>query len=356
GLGGDDTVFDSSGVPLDVHYEYLAGGVGQNGPCASCQSGCNNLGGTWWGCWQDLSQPPGRFVAGRITDAAMHGGIAMFTYYEELQASGAAEGAGEVMAAGNNMTLMRSYLSDWKFLMQTIHQTTSAPVLVHIEPDFWGYAQQVGDPTMVPALVASAAPSDCAGLPDTIAGLGQCMLRIARQVAPNARIGFHASAWAAGPDVYVNTSPSFDVELYGGRVAAFLRAVGAADADFVAVEMSDRDAGLNGRWWDATNATLPNFIQAERFVDKVARDLGVPALWWQIPLGNLALNNTPNHYQDNRLDYFFDHPLEFAQKNAIGIVFGAGAGNCTTASTDGGHFVMRAQSYFQAGPIPICPP
>ena len=39
----------------------------------------------------------------------------------------------------------------------------------------------------------------------------------------------------------------------------------ASRFDLVVVEMSDRDAGQDGRWWDATNGTFPNFDRAMRW-------------------------------------------------------------------------------------------
>jgi len=78
----------------------------------------------------------------------------MFTYYMLLQASGVTEGAPEITQAAGDASFMSRYFADWRFLLQRIGQSVA---LLHIEPDFWGYAeQQSEDPTSLKAAVASA--------------------------------------------------------------------------------------------------------------------------------------------------------------------------------------------------------
>jgi hypothetical protein len=349
GYAGDDGV--AAQAQWDLRYQYLAG------PIADPSSTCSSATGSWWGCWQDWSQPPGQYVTGFIGSAVTHQEIPMFTYYMILPASGAGEGSGEV-AAANGATFMASYLRDWRFLLTKIG---SGKALLHIEPDFWGYAEHVNaDPHLVPAAVASADPTDCAGYENSIAGLGQCMIAMVRRYAPNAKVGLHASGWGTGVDVLYNTSTSFDVAGEAAKLARFLVGCGAASGDFVVVEMSDRDAGYyqsigQNRWWDAANATLPSFSQALTWAKALAEDVGRPLLWWQIPVGNMGQSNTTDHWKDNRVQYFFDHSAEFAQAHGVGIAFGAGADGQTTPSTDGGYLAGRAASYVGAGGTPICP-
>jgi hypothetical protein len=281
----------------------------------------------------------------------------MFTYYEILQSSNAAEGVGEVQAA-NGVTLMTRYFADWRFLLEQIGQSTA---IVHIEPDFWGYAEQMAsDPTTLPAAVASANPTDCSSMPNTIAGMGQCMVAMTRRYAPHALVGLHASAWATNVDVTANTAATFDVAGEAVKVAAFLGACGENDADLVVVETSDRDAGYYqslGRdtWWDATNATLPDFHQDLSWVKALTEALGKPALYWQTPLGNMSQNNTTNHWQDNRVDYFFANMDELAAAHAVGVAFGAGAADQTLPETDGNNLVSKTNAYSAEGGQPFCP-
>ena len=85
--------------------------------------------------------------------------------------------------------------------------------------------------------------------------------------------------------------------------------------------------------------------------------LGIPVLWWQVPyghVGNVVACDADGNgaYEDNRVDYFFDHPERFAVGGALGIAFGAGAACQTTPRTDGGHFVARGSAYY-AGTRPV---
>ena len=349
-IGFSDSDAVATQASWDFRYQYLASAFGDpSGPCTA--------NGSWWGCWQDWSQPPGQFVTGFVATAAANRQIPMFTYYVMLPASGAGEGSAEV-AAANDASFMSNYFRDWRFLLTKIG--TSAAFL-HIEPDFWGFAQQVNaDPHLVPAAVASVNSTDCAGYENSVAGLGQCMIRMVRKYAPNARVGLHASAWGSKIDVYRNTNPAFDVAGEASKVAAFLAGCGAGAGDFVVVETSDRDAGYYqsigvNTWWDATNATLPSFRQALTWAKAIAEGVGMPLLWWQVPVGNMNQNDTSDHWKDNRVQYFFDHPAEFAQAHGAGIAFGAGAGGQTLPSSDGGYLVGRATTYLSGGGAAFCP-
>jgi hypothetical protein len=370
-VGGTMAAATAKLAPFDVQYIYISGGFPDGtGPCASCASGCTTKGTTcansgpgcaWWGCWQYDQDPPGNYVRGFATtwSTATPPQIPMITYYEILQASGVTEGAPEVTQAATNATFMARYFADYRFMLQQLAQKTS---LVHIEPDFWGYAEQANtDPTALPAAVASANATDCAAMPNTIAGFGKCLVAMTRKYAPNARVALHASAWSTKIDVAMNTNASLDVAGEAKKTATFLAACGESDADYIVVETSDRDAGYyqtvqnRAAFWDATNATLPTFHQDFAWVKALTEALGKPALYWQTPLGNASQNNTANHYKDNRVDYFFANMGELAAAHAVGAAFGAGAGDQTTPESDGGNFVAKAKAYYSAGGQALCP-
>lgn len=370
-VGGSFTAAATAKLaPFDLQYEYISGGLPDgSGPCSSCASGCTTNGTTcansgpgcaWWGCWQYDQDPPGDYV--RTFDSTCAGEtpaqIPMLTYYQILQSSGVTEGAPEVTQAATDATFMARYFADWRFLLQQIGSNVA---LLHIEPDFWGYAEQhASDPTTLPAAVASANPTDCGSMPNTIAGMGRCMIAMVRIYAPKALVALHASAWSTDIDVSLNTSTTLDVAAEAAKTAAFLAACGEADADYIVVETSDRDAGyyqtVEGKdtWWDDTNAKLPDFTQDFAWVKALTEALSKPALWWQTPLGNASQNNTTNHYQDNRVDYFLTHMSQRAAAHGIGAAFGAGASTQTDPETDGGNFVAKASAYYTAGGQPLC--
>ncbi len=365
-VGGsfDDTV--DGMASWDIRYLYLAGGLFDGTtPCTSCKSSCTTNGNScaagscaWWGCWQDTNQPPGQYVSNFVAAAKAKNELPMFTYYEALQASMVQEGTAAVTMLNDSVFLTR-YFNDWRFVLQ---QIGNEKALLHIEPDLWGYGMQLNaDPHAPAAAVTASNPTDCSTMENTFAGFGKCMVAMVRKYAPNAKVGLHASAWGTGVDVSLNTNASFDVVGEANKLADYLKACGAADADFVVVETSDRDAGYyqtvqgQNRWWDKTNATLPDFNQHFTWAKAVSERVGRPLLWWQMPVGNETLNNTPNHYQDNRLDYFFDHMSQVAQSHGIGVAYGAGAGDQTDPSTDNGHLVARVTSYRSAGGQAPCP-
>ncbi len=367
-VGGtmDDSAFAAE--PFDLRYVYLAANVPDPGPCASCTSctvagkSCANAAGgcAWWGCWQYDQDPPGQYVVDFIHAAQARGAIPMFSYYIWYTIAGNVEKGPELAALADGARMKR-YLADWRFLCQTVARATGGPVILSIEPDLWGFGQNVGgnDPTQVAANVSAAGIASCAGLPDDMTGFARCMVAIARAEAPAALVALHVSSWGAQFDAFVDNGPSFDLLGHADRTAAWFQALGTA-TDLFTLDMSDRDAGFNGRWFDATNQTRPNFADATAWAKRVGDKLGLPVLWWQVPYGHVGnivpCNQGQGAYEDNRVDYFFDHPDRFAAGGALGIAFGAGADCQTTPATDGGHFVSRSAGYYDGIRPVLCGP
>lgn len=344
----------ANNTPFDMRYMYLAGGIGAG---ASVCTSCGNCpGGDWWGCWQDPALPPGQYLRDFVAKTTAKGQLPLITYYEFLDASGLPEGTSQIAGARNVETMSR-YFNDFRFAVQNLG---SSRAFIHLEPDLWGYAQGVNEnPALIPAAVATANPTDCAGLPNTFEGFGKCMVSMVRKYAPNTKVGVHASAWGTGTDAMQNRDPSLDVTALARRTADFVLASGGAEADFVTLELSDRDAGwyeLQGkvRWFDAQNQTLPHYAQAFSWAKAVTTRMNKPALWWQVPVGNMALPNTHQRYKDNRVDYLFSHMDELADTGAFGVLFGAGLAHQTSPTTDDGYFVSRAAAYLSSAGQPAC--
>jgi len=365
GAQGESSVMGLA--PFDIRYMYLAGGLfDSTEPCTSCLSctaagqscsSSNPNGCGWHGCWQWDQLTPGQHLRDFLSQTLSLGQLPMITYYEILHTSRVAEGAEEV-ASVQRVSMMQRYFNDWRFVLKQIGNTT---VLLHIEPDFWGFAQkQNSNPHLIPAAVASANPTDCANQENSVAGMGRCMIAMVRKYAPNARVGLQASSWASATDSMLNTNTFLDVEAEARKVADFLLECGGGQGDYVAVEAADRDAqwyqltqGRN-RWWDATNTTLPHFKQAFRWVKALSERMGKPNLWWQLPVGNMTLPGYEKQWKDNRLDYFFDHPEEVSAAHGLGMVFGAGELAQTNPATDNTHLVNRTNAYFFTGGQSIC--
>jgi hypothetical protein len=331
GLGNDPTPDPASesayhlGTPLDIHYLYLSGLPGEDA----------------WTEWDS-----GRYLEIHAEAMKAAGVVPMFTLYQA-----ATRGDGN-LAPFADAAFMTSY---WRGV-RTMYEKLAAlgvPSIVHLEPDFWGYAQKRSDdPAAVPVRVASHVP-ECADLPNDVGGFGKCMVRLGRLIAPKTAVALQASSFAA-MDALGRSDPA--------RIAAYLGKVGAADADLVVVETLDRDAGCfeagidpgckragGGFYWDESNATSPSFHDHLAWAKAIHDGTAKPLLWWQMPLGVAGPGpGGPGRYRDNRVRYFFSHPQEFADAGGIGAVFGPGAPNQTTALTDGGQFAAALTQYNRA--------
>jgi hypothetical protein len=354
GFTGSDATAAKPG--FDLRYQYLAGQIPAEVTCSPCSS-CNYT-GDWWGCWQEDDREPGLFVSRFIATAEQHNLMPMFTYYIILQASGVHEDAAAIMNVANDTTFMTLYFNDFRFFLQRVGNHKA---IIHIEPDFWGYAQHVStNPGAIPAKITAANSTDCASQENSVAGMGRCMIAMVRKYAQNASVGLHASGWGAGYDSILNDDPSVDVAAQGERAADFLLACGAGQSDIIVADISDRDAGYyqsigDNTWLDAADSTLPNFVQAFTWSRSVARRANKPILWWQVPVGNMRLSDTSYAWKDNRVDYFFSHPDRVAESGAIGMAFGSGATGQTTPETDNGNLVNWTSALKTTGGQPLCP-
>lgn len=312
------------GTTLDLHYVYLVGLQGMGG-------------------WPDWNSG-GTFVNIIADSSAAHGTVPMFTLYA-FAAQG--ENRTDVLT---NADFMRRWWAGARLLFDRL-AIFNKPAVVHVEPDFWGFMQRAtnGDPTRQRALVTMV--TDCTDLPDTVAGIGQCIVRLGRKYAPKVALGFHASAWGGAPTAIVT----------------FLNAIGAQASDFVGVDPLDRDAGCfeahvdpncqrnDGPWyWDEANVAHPNFHDHFTATKIIADGIGKPVLWWQVPFGvpSTTPGGAPGRYRDNRVHYLFTHVNEFITAGIVGAAFGTGAGNQTYITSDGGQFKTAVAGYF-AKPVPL---
>jgi len=338
GAGGSDTtLIQAQGLKPDFYERYLVGIDTQGG-------------------WTTWNSPSGAYATYVMQQADSVGAVPMFTLFQF-----SADNLSDMDSLGS-ASYMQTYWSDTITLFKAIN-SFGKPVVINVEPDFWGFAQAVvnskygGDPSKAPAALASDAA--CAGMPANATSYGPCLVKLARKYAPKAAIGFPPSSWGG------TTLAS---------VVSFMNAMGANQGDLIIMQTVDRDAGCReqaaltpataqadcvggaGPWyWDETNQTHPNF-QDNLATGKAYHDGmgGLPIVWWQTPFG--APSSTPGgtagQYRDNKVDYFLKHPNELVAVGALGIVFGAGAENQTTPSTDGGQYQTLSKQYL-AKPAPL---
>ena len=372
-LGMSDGPGDAAGIrataPFAFRSQYLAGGA--------------NTGGGW-STWNT----DGAFVTYYVQDSVDHGVTPVFDYYmllQSLPASGGDEGAKNYSNL-NNAGTMRSYFADLRLFFQRAGAFSGRRVILHYEPDLFGFLQQRAsgdDATTVSASVASSGDGDVAGLPNNAAGLAQAVIRLRDRYAPNVVVAYHLSVWGTRNDILYSNPPDATVDALAGRAAAFYRSLGAS-FDLSFAESSDRDAAFKqyqyndggAAWWDAGD-----YARNARFLAGFVAGSVTRVVLWQMPLGNTrmrAMDNTWGHYQDNHVEWFLDesartHLATYANAGVIGLIFGGGAAGTTcacdrigdgvtnppaingntmtslTADDDGGFFRDRAAAYYEQG-------
>ncbi len=303
----------NSGVPWDYVYQYITEG---------------------WETWGPT------FVNKFVNQAWDKGYIPVISVYLVLGLTDCPEDAVCYYQKLKNAATVNTYLAS---LQKAAEQASgSEPVVFHLEPDFYGFMQQLSNqPDRRPSGVRQDDPTSYSvalnrsGYPNNLAGFGRYMVDLIHAAAPNALVAPHASMWATNHTPQV--VPTADVVNLAQRTASFIDAMGGSQADLYFVEWSDRDAGSGLReWWDDTNRDLPRPTRAVLWENALSQAAGKRLFLWQMPCGNTSLDNTCDHYQDNRAAYVFSHSTDLVNAGVIAVLFGAGAECMTRPSTDGG--------------------
>ncbi len=372
-------IFDGAGgaasmkadMDYGFRYAYLAGGV--------------NTGGGWAN-WN----PDGRFATYWIEDSVRHGIVPSFTYYMLSQSAPGSSGEGSANLTNLQHTgTMTAYYRDLTLLFQRAAEFPNQPVVVHVEPDLWGFLQQSAsgdDAGSISAQVAATGLPELAGLPDTAAGFGRAIVALRDTYARNVVLAYHLSIWGTGNDIQYSNPSDAEVDALATRSGHFYRSLGA-NFDLAFGEFSDRDAAFKqhiygdggASWWDAgtSRATSGTWPASSTTQKRVAL--------WQIPFGNTkmrAMDNTWNHYQDNRVEWLLDDPSRahldaYVRAGVVALLFGRGAGGTTcpcdsagdgvtnpepingnngwslNADDDGGFFRDKARAYYAAGAMSL---
>jgi hypothetical protein len=243
---------------------------------------------------------------------------------------------------------MNAYYANFTLLMQKA-AAFGGQVVVHVEPDLWGYLEQRasgGTAASLPAMVQSSGYAGVAGISDTVQGFAAALLHLRAMYAPNVLLATHASSWASGVDIATNTNSAVNPAHEADLVAAFLNSAGVAGPcgstfDLVFNDVADHDAAWwelvqhdgGAHWWDRTNAKLPNFNQWLAWMTELHAKTARPLIEWQVPVGNqnyLTMNNTDGHYQDNRAEIFIGNVAAMQAAGIQAVLFGAGNAGQTT--------------------------
>ncbi len=303
----------NSGVPWDYVYQYITYG---------------------WETWG------GSFVSRFVHQAWDKGYTPVVTVYMMLGVPpNCGEGGSCYAQKLQNPATVQAYLDSLQRAVQEAQG--SKPVIFNLEPDFYGYMQQLSNSANPPQGVLPDDPSSYpvalnrSGYANTLAGFGRFIVDMIHATASNALAAPMASMWATNADPQSVTAQ--EAIQMGQRTAAFIDAMGGAQADLLVVEWSDRDAGSGLRpWWDDADRLTPRPNRAILWESALSQAANKRLLLWQVPVGNMGLDNTCNHYQDNRAAYAFSHPRDLFDAWVIGVLFGGGAECMTQVDTDGG--------------------
>ena len=361
---------------MRMRYQYLAGGVNT---------------GSGWSTWN----ANGAFVTMYVQESLAAGVLPVFPYYMLLQSapSTGADEATRDLSNLRNVSTMTAYWADVTLFFQKAAAGASGhPVVLHVEPDLWGYIEQAATHNAgadVPAAVASTGNADLAGLPNTAAGFAQAFVRLRDKYAPNVLLAYHLSDWGTMIDLHASQTSDAQTDTLAAKAAAFETSLGAS-FDLAFTDLSDRDSGFyqyvyrdgGASWWNATD-----FPRYARFIAGFVASTGRRVVVWQIPMGNTlmrATNNTWGHYADNRPEYFLDsvadgHLALWRDAGVIGLLFGGGASGTTcacdamhdgvtnpaasgthtraslSADDDGGYLRDRVHAYYAGAPLALTP-
>jgi hypothetical protein len=261
--------------------------------------------------------------------------VPVLTYYMLLQSSPTGGDEAQTdLAHLRDAALMKTYWDDVRLLLRRVAGTK--PVVVHVEPDLWGYLEQAGETALARAFA-------------------QQWVRLRDDLARNVLLAYHMSGWGTGHDIAYEDPPDAAVRAYAAESAAFYRALGARfDVSFE--DFSDRDAGFydkvrgNPNTWFEPADFHRHLLYGATFV----RLAGVRLAAWQIPLGNTFLNDTWGRYRDNRVQWLLGtggraHLRAYVNAGYVGFLFGGGADGTTSAGSDGGYFRSHVRAYYERG-------
>ena len=313
-------------APMLFRYQYLAGGVNT---------------GNGWATWNTNGDFP-RFS---IQDSSASGMIPVFTYYQLLQsAPGGGSESNADYANLNNTATMTAYYNDLILFFQKAGAFPLRRVVLHVEPDFWGYMEQRSandNAASVAAKVSETGIAALQGLPSTVAGFARAVVKLRDTYAPNVMLAYHLSVWGTNVDIAISNPSDPQVDALGVRAATFYISLGAG-FDIGFTDIGDRDAAFKQyiygdggiSWWDAED-----FRRSARFLGRFSTTAGRRLVMWQLPFGNTrmrAQNNTWGHYQDNRVEWLLDdatraHLTAFRDAGVVAFLFGGGASGVTCA-------------------------
>ncbi|HEY7416664.1 MAG TPA: hypothetical protein VH593_15860 [Ktedonobacteraceae bacterium] len=233
----------------------------------------------------------------------------------------------------DDATFMRGYYTSWETLLRQV-KIYGKPVVVMVEPTLWEELERASngnDATQVAASVLASGYPD-AQYPDTAQGLAQTLLHMRDLYARNAVLALPVSSAVGDADVATDQRPDLDVTTMAQDETHFLKSVGLSGNpagvstwDVLAGDLGGQDAANHGTWWDSYDRTFPNFVRYLSFIGQISQQTQRRVVLWQVPEGNqyyTTMNNTPGHYQDNRVAYILTHVPLLVDTGVVAVLFG----------------------------------
>src|SRR3954468_21210409 len=160
-------------APFKYRYQYLAGGVNT---------------GSGWSTWNQN----GTFVTRYIDETVRAQMTPVFTYYMirgSLPGRDNGDEPDAVVANLRNRTTMKAYWADLTLFFKRAG-ATHRRVILHVEPDMWGYLEQAGDTRLARSVA-------------------QHVVRLRNRFARNVALGYQLSDWGTKVDLSIqNPSPA----------------------------------------------------------------------------------------------------------------------------------------------------
>jgi hypothetical protein len=308
---------------VDARYQYLSGGVNT---------------GHGWATWN----PNGTFASLYVRESIAAHQIPVFSYYQLLQSTPSTGASEEQRDLSNlrNPATMRAYWADYELLLRRVAASAGAQlVVIHIEPDLWGYLEQAHAGALARAFA-------------------QKLVTLRNHLAPHVKLAWHLSVWGTDEDPTYSKPSLAHMDALAARSAAFYASLHAR-FDLVFNDVTDRDAGFYAKVLNNPKTAWgpADFRRLDAYLAGFTRRTHTPVVLWQLPLGDTHLNDTWGHYRDNRLQWWLDDPSGAhlrATRNAgvIGLLFGGGATGTTSDQSDGGFFYRLARRY-EAHPLSL---
>ena len=214
----------------------------------------------------------------------------------------------------------------------------------------------------------------------------QKWIALRNTLAPNVILAYHMSGWGTKHDIQYEKPPDATVVKYAAESADFYKSL-HAHFDIAFEDFSDRDAGFYAKQENNPNTWMKpaDFRRHMLYAQTFVRLAGIRMVAWQIPLGNTvmrAMNNTWDHYQDNRVQWLLGVGSRTRLKAYVAacfarFLFGRGADGATcacdaakdgvtnpppidgntrlslSADDDGGYFKAQARAYYKAGALTL---